>query len=481
MSNIYSVILAGGSGSRLWPLSRDMHPKQLLKLSEDYTLFQSTFLRLINDVNDKNIITITNIKHESIVKQQLDEIKTKFCRKSDYKVITEPISKNTAPAIALSVKYIMEKIAVSETDPVILVAPSDQLILNEKCFSDALEEGQKLASAGYIVTFGVEPQKIDIGLGYIKTKKDKKIAEFSDAAQKVAEFIEKPEHENAVKFVKSKKYLWNSGIFMFKASIFMAELKKHCPEIHKIINNIELTDTAPSVPYQIFDKMPDISIDYALMEKSKKLAAVPMDCNWADLGSWETIYEISEKDKNGNYISGNVIDFESKNSMIYSTSKLVTTIGLENTIVVETEDALLVCNKDNAQDVKKIYNKLKSNNDAAHLVHKTMYRPWGYYTVLQEGEGFLTKCIVVNAGAKLSVQLHHHRSEHWVVLEGKAKVLKGEEFIELIPGESVDLAVEEIHSLQNPYNEPLKILEVQRGSILDENDIERLEDIYGRA
>lgn len=481
MSNLYSVILAGGSGSRLWPLSREMHPKQLLKMNEDYTLFQSTFLRLINDIDDKNIISITNIKHEPIVRQQLNEIKEKFCRESDYKVITEPVSKNTAPAIALSIKYILENLVKNNNDPIILAVASDQLILDEKCFSEAIEEGQKLAEKGHIVTFGIEPQKVDVGLGYIKTKKDKKLSEISENAQKVSEFIEKPEFKQAEEFVKSNKYFWNSGIIMFKASVMMTELKKHCPEIYKLINDSELTDNSPTISYQEFEKMPDISIDYALLEKSKKLVLLPMNCYWYDMGSWEAIYDISEKDENGNYVSGNVIDIDSKDSIIYSTSKLVTTIGLKDIIVVETEDALLVCDRAKAQDVKKIYSKLKDNNDTAHQVHKTVYRPWGYYTVLQEGDGFLTKCIMVNSGAKLSLQLHHHRSEHWVVLEGKAKVVKGNNSYDLLPGESIDLAIEEIHSLQNPYKEPLKILEVQKGDILDENDIERIEDIYGRV
>ncbi len=482
MTNLYSIILAGGSGSRLWPLSREMHPKQLLKMNDDYTLFQSTFLRLIGDIDDKNIITVTNIKHEPAVKQQLTELKEKFCRNIDYKVVVEPVSKNTAPALALATKYIAEKIVQNKNvDPVILSVPSDQLILDEKCFSEAIEEGSKLAQAGYIVAFGVKPLKDDTGLGYIKTKKDKKVSELSETGQKVAEFIEKPALQEAQKFAKSDKYLWNSGIFMFKASTLMAELKKHSPNIYKVIKDANLETTSPSMAYQEFDKMPDISIDYALMEKSKKLAVLPLNCYWYDMGSWEAIYEVSEKDENENYISGNVIDIDSKNSLIYSTSSLVTTIGLENTIVVETEDAILVCDKSKAQDVKELYEQLKGKNDSTHSVHKTMYRPWGYYTVLQQGEGFLTKCIMVNSGAKLSLQLHHHRSEHWVVLEGKAKVIKGEEEFILSPGESIDLAVKEVHSLQNPYNEPLKILEVQRGDILDENDIVRIQDVYGRA
>ena len=268
---------------------------------------------------------------------------------------------------------------------------------------------------------------------------------------------------------------------MFKASVIMKELKKYAPEIIDILKNAPISKDIPSMEYQEFKNMPDISIDYAVMENSKKIALLPLDCGWNDLGSWEAIYDISKKDKNGNYIMGNVIDIGSKNSMIYSTSKLVTSIGLRDTVIVETEDALLVCDKSRTQDVKKIYNTLKDKNDNAFMVHKTVYRPWGYYTVMQEGDGFLTKCIVVNCGAKLSLQKHFHRSEHWVVLEGKAYVVKGEEAYELNPGESIDIGIEEVHSLQNPYEKPVKILEVQKGDKLDENDIVRLEDMYGRV
>ena len=227
--------------------------------------------------------------------------------------------------------------------------------------------------------------------------------------------------------------------------------------------------------------MPNISFDYAIMEKSDNIALVKLESDWKDLGSWQSIYDVSEKDKNGNVFVGHVLDKNSKNSFVYASSKLVTTIGLEDTIIVETEDAVLACKKDQAQNVKQIYETLKKQNDNTHLVHKTVYRPWGFYTVIAQGEGFLTKIIHVNKGQKLSVQSHNFRSEHWVVVEGKALVLKGEEFIELNCGDSIDLAVEEVHSLQNPYDEPVKVLEVQQGDILDENDIVRLEDMYGRV
>lgn len=484
--SLYALILAGGSGSRLWPLSRELHPKQLMKIEGDYTLFQAAFIRLVNCVDDKNILSITNVKLETQVRTQLKELQEKFCRNSSYRVVTEPESKNTAPAIALGIKFVekMQDAALGncpKEDPIIISVPSDSLIGDEEKFSDAINEAVKLAEENYIVALGVKPERADAGLGYIKTKRNKKIKDISMDALKVEYFIEKPDKESAQEFVDSKKYYWNSGIYVFKASVMMAELKKYEPEIVDILKKSEISSQTPTIAYTDFEKMPDISIDYAVMEATKKLAMVPLDCEWKDVGSWDAIYEISEKDENGNYLMGNVVDLGSKNSMIYSTSKLITSIGLEDTVVVETEDALLVCDRENSNDVKKIVSHLKERGDEVQLTHKTVYRPWGYYTVLTEGNGFLTKCIYVNPGAKLSVQLHHHRSEHWVVVEGKAMVLKGEELFELQNGESVDIEVEEKHSLQNPFDEPLKILEVQQGDILDENDIVRFEDMYGRV
>ena len=480
MNNVlYGLILAGGSGSRLWPLSRELYPKQLLKIGGKSTLFQATFNRLANSIDDKNIYSITNVKHSANVRMQLNEIQKKLCRKTGYEIITEPIGKNTAPAIALSVQYIKNNAGKSK-DPIILVVPSDQSIGDEIEFSKIIKKGQKLAKEGYIVTFGITPKRPDTGFGYIKTDKSTKIQKIVKSALEVSEFKEKPNSKTAEEYVKSGKYFWNAGIFMFKSSIFMNELKKYCPEIIDILKTAKIKDTEPTIEYDTFNKMPNISIDYAVMEKSKKIVLLPLDCDWNDLGSWEAIYDVSEKDKNGNFKFGNVIDVGSKNSMIYSTSKLVTTIGLKDMVVIETEDALLVCDKKKTQDVKKIYEKLKDKNDPTHQVHKTVYRPWGYYTVLQQGEGFLTKCISVNSGAKLSLQKHFHRSEHWVVLEGKAFIIRGQEQHELKAGESIDIAVEEVHSLQNPYDKPLKILEVQKGDKITEDDIIRLDDMYGR-
>lgn len=458
---MYGLILAGGSGSRLWPLSRELYPKQLLNIQNTESLLQSTFLRLKGYIAPEHIISMTGVKHSSNVLYQLSSIAEKPV------VLSEPISKNTAPAIILGAKYITETF---KEDPVILVVPSDHMIKNTEAFIETIKEGEKLAEAGHIVTFGIKPSYPETGYGYINVLE----------GHKVNKFVEKPDLELAKKYLEDGHYFWNGGIFMFKASTLLAEAQKCAPEIFEKLKNFDFTSSS-EIPFTEYDKMPSISIDYAVMEKSDKIALVQLKSDWNDLGSWKSIYDVSKKDENGNVKIGHVLDEGSKNSFVYSSSKLVATIGLEDIVLVETEDAILACKSDKTQDVKKIFDTLKKQNDNTHLIHKTVYRPWGYYTVLGEGKGFLTKMIQVNPGQKLSVQSHNHRSEHWVVLEGTAKVLlEGKEHI-LSPGHSVDIAVKEVHSLQNPYDEVLKIVEVQKGDLLIEEDIVRYEDMYGRV
>ena len=462
---MYGIILAGGSGSRLWPLSRELYPKQLLNLNSDKSLLQATFERLEGFMPKENIVSITNTKHISNVRMQLSELSSKV------NLLSEPVSKNTAPAIALAVKFIMQK---SDSDPIIIVVPSDHLIENQDKFLSTVKKGEKLAQAGYIVTFGIKPNYPETGYGYINTSE-----ELQDGF-KVKEFVEKPDLQTAEKYLKAGTYYWNSGIFMFKASTLMHEIEKLAPDIANIANEIDFTKS-DEIPFINFDKMPNISIDYAVMEKSDKIALVKLESDWNDLGSWQSIYDVSQKDKNGNVFVGHVLDKDSKNSFVYSSSKLVATIGLEDTVIVETEDAILACKKDKTQDVKHIYNILKEQNDNTHLIHKTVYRPWGFYTVIAQGKGFITKIIHVNPGQKLSLQSHNYRSEHWVVLSGMALVkLDGKDYT-LSPGHSVDIPVKAIHSLQNPFDEDLEIIEVQKGEILLEEDIIRYEDMYGRV
>ncbi len=462
---MYGIILAGGSGSRLWPLSRELYPKQLLNIISDKSLLQSTFERLTRCMNENQILSITNTKHAANVKMQIQELT------DNPVVLSEPVAKNTAPAIALAVKYILQ---TTGDDPVIIVVPSDHLIKDNEKFADTVRKGEKLAQEGYIVTFGIQPDYPETGYGYINTLKP------LNSGYKVKEFVEKPDLITAEKYLKAGTYYWNSGIFMFKASVMMKEIEKLAPDIAKITNNVDFTKSK-DIPFVEFDKMPSISIDYAIMEKSDKIALLKLESDWNDLGSWKSIYDVSNKDENNNVFVGHVIDEGSKNSFVYASSKLVTTIGLEDTVIIETEDAILACKKDKTQDVKHIYETLKKQNDDTHLVHKTVYRPWGFYTVIAQGNGFQSKILHVNPGQKLSIQSHNHRSEHWVVLNGTAKViLEGKELI-LSPGHSVDIPVKAIHSLQNPYKEDVEVIEVQKGDILLEDDIIRYEDMYGRV
>lgn len=456
---MFGVILAGGSGSRLWPLSRELYPKQLLNLCAEKSLLQSTFEMLNKFIPASEIISVTNSKHQANVKMQLGDL----CESPV--ILAEPLSKNTAPAIAICVKYILE---TSDNDETILVVPSDLLIKENEKFKQTVISAQKYVDEGKIVTFGIKPTYPETGFGYIHS-----------VDNKVTKFTEKPNNETVLTYLKDENYYWNSGIFMFKVSTIMKELETHCPDIMNILQNIKCSDN--KISFTEFDKMPNISIDYALMEKSDNIAMVELQSDWKDLGSWKSIYEVSPKDENNNVFVGHVLDKDSKNSFVYSSSKLVATIGLEDTIVIETEDAILACKKDKTQEVKQIYETLKQQHDGTQKVHKTVYRPWGFYTVIAEGKGFQTKIIHVNVGQKLSVQSHNHRSEHWVVLSGMAKVvLEGKDHI-LSPGHSVDIPIKAIHSLQNPFEEDLEIIEVQKGDILSEDDIIRYEDMYGRA
>lgn len=464
---MFSIILAGGSGSRLWPLSRELYPKQLLNIQNKDSLLQETFKRVLEIIPSEKIINVTNTKHFANVKYQLSSI-TK-----DPVVLSEPESKNTAPAIAIAVKYILDKHKKSE-DEIVLVVPSDHKIKNLSKFKQSVKTAEKLAKQGYLVTFGVKPDYPETGYGYIKTAKE------IDNGFLVDKFDEKPSKSTVAKYLNDSDMYWNSGMFMFKLGVFMDELKKYSPDISSIVEKFDFSKS-DEVLYTYFERMPNISIDYALMEKSKNIAMAKLESDWLDVGSWKSIYDVSKKDMDNNVKIGHVLDLDSKDSLMYSSSKLVATVGLEDVILVETEDAVLACKKDKVQDVKQIFETLKQQHDNTQMVHKTVYRPWGYYTVLAQGDGFLTKLIQVNPGQKLSVQSHNHRSEHWVVLKGTAKVvLEGKEHI-LSPGHSVDIAVKAIHSLQNPYKETLQIVEVQKGDLLIEEDIVRYEDMYGRV
>lgn len=466
---MYGLILAGGSGSRLWPLSRELCPKQLLALDGNDSLLQSTFKRLANIVPEKNIICVTNIKHANDVKFQISKLS------KNLKLICEPVAKNTAPAIAVTLEYLKQK---NEDDKLVLIAPSDLLIGNFEAYQKAIKDAEKLAKEGYIVTFGIKPSYPETAYGYVKVGEKRKTGYIVD------KFVEKPDSQLAKSYIENSSYYWNGGMFLAKVSVLLDELKSYCSDIYDNIKGVDFSQenkNVVSIPYSIFENIPEISIDYAVMEKSDKLAMVQLDCDWRDLGSWQSLYDVKEKDKKGNVIEGNVVADCVEDSLIYSSKKLVAASDIKDLIVVETEDAVMVCKKDQSQEVKKIYDKLKENNSNARMVHKTVFRPWGYYTCLAEGTGYLTKIISVSPKQKLSIQSHNHRSEHWVVLEGNALVVLEDEEHYLNPGQSIDIPVQAKHSLQNPYDEEVRIIEVQKGDYISEDDIIRYEDAYGRV
>lgn len=459
-----SIILAGGSGSRLWPLSRDMYPKQLLSLDDNYSLLQQTFLRLKTFSEGSEILTITNIKHFSDIKLQLNQID------KENVVLGEPLGKNTAPAIASALAYFKHH---SEDDDVVIILPSDHLIKDVKSFNHTVEQAKILAEQGFIVTFGIKPTYPETGYGYVKTLKPLSVG------YEVDRFVEKPDAGTALKYLESGDYYWNGGIFMGKISVFLNELHKYASDIYSHLEELDFSDN--KIKYSVYEKMPSISIDYAVMEKSERIALVELQSDWNDLGSWQSIYNIKNKDENGNVLTGKVVVDNVKNSLVYSQKELVAVSGLENIILVETEDAIMACKLDESQNVKKLYEKLKEKASDTIKLHKTVFRPWGYYTCMNSGDGYLTKTICVLPKQKLSIQSHNHRSEHWVVLEGKALVLLDGKENYLESGDSIDIPQQAKHSLQNPYDTELKIIEVQKGDYISEDDIIRYEDCYGRV
>lgn len=459
-----TIILAGGSGSRLWPLSRDLYPKQLLTLDDKESLLQQTYKRSMLFSNFEDIVTVTNIKHYSNIKLQLNKInKTNI-------VIAEPLLKNTAPAIACALEYFEQK---ANADDIVLIVPSDHLITKNDKFIQTIKEGEALAKDGYIVTFGIKPTYPETGYGYVKTQ------EKLLCGLKVDRFVEKPNIDLAKEYIKAGNYYWNSGIFMGKISVLLDEFKNLMPDIYENLVKLDFSKET-KINYEIYEKMPSISIDYAIMEKSKKIALVELLSDWNDLGSWQSLYSIKQKDSNGNVIIGNVITNNVKNSFIYSQKELIAASDLEDVILIETEDAVMACKMKDSQNVKKLYEKLKAQESDTTKTHKTVFRPWGYYTCLNAGKGYLTKFICVMPHQKLSLQSHSYRSEHWVILEGTALVIKDNTTYNVYSGDSIDIPIGIKHSLQNPHDTELKIIEVQKGDYISEDDIIRYEDLYGR-
>ena len=466
-----SVILSGGVGSRLWPLSRGMYPKQLLCLADEtLSMLQQTVLRV--DGLAESTLIVCNEQHRFMVGEQLNQI-----NRSNNKIILEPEGRNTAPAIALAA------FLVAQTDPneVMLVMPADHVILDVERFHEAAESASKLAVEGGVVTFGIVPQGPETGYGYIKAGKAVKYGGFS-----VAEFKEKPALEIAQEYVASGDYYWNGGIFVFTAKAYLEELKMFEPEVYDAVEK-SINGATPDLDFirideRAFGVSPSVSIDYAIMERTNRANVVPLDAGWSDVGSWSALWDVSKKDVNGNAIKGDVLMSNTRNSHIYSENKLVATVGVENLVIVETDDAILVTHRDESQNVKAVVSQLESMGRKQVSHHRKVYRPWGWFDSIDSGDRFQVKRIQVKPGAKLSVQMHYHRAEHWVVVRGTAEVLNGEETTLLRENESTYIPIGTTHALRNPSEtQMLEIIEVQSGSYLGEDDIVRFEDNYGRA
>lgn len=471
------VILSGGSGTRLWPLSRSSYPKQFLPITEEKTLFQLTLERIskLNQelANFQNPIIVTNENHRFIVAEQLRQQKTAA------QILLEPIARNTAPAIAAAAE-----LALSHgEDPVLLILAADHIIEQQEAFNQAVAVGLSAAEAGKLVTFGIVPTAPETGYGYIKSQN--KIEKTQLQSYPVAQFVEKPNFETAQQYLADGFYLWNSGMFMFKASIYLQELEKFNPSIVKNAKNA-IRESKNDLDFVRLDKAsfeqcPEDSIDYAVMEKTEHAVVVPLNANWNDVGAWNSVWGVSQKDENGNSLRGDVITHNTHNSLIHAETRLVSTLGLENVVVIETADAVLVADQSKVQDIKKIVEKLKSAQRFEVDQHRKVYRPWGSYDSINSGSRYQVKCIVVNPGQKLSLQMHHHRAEHWIVVNGTAKVRKGDETILLTENQSIYIPLGETHALENPGKVPLELIEVQSGSYLGEDDIVRFEDVYGRV
>ncbi|HET6464311.1 MAG TPA: mannose-1-phosphate guanylyltransferase/mannose-6-phosphate isomerase [Nitrospiria bacterium] len=490
-SKLYPVILAGGSGSRFWPLSRELYPKQLLKLIGEETMLQRTLRCAMSAAPPENIHVVTHRRQADPVRMQAAAV---VSLPPDH-ILAEPKARNTAAAIGLAAAVLNRK----DPEAVMVVMPSDHVILKNSAFARAVRAAGRLAVDGWLVTFGIKAAEPETGYGYIRRGRPlrSRLSKRGAIAYEVGRFTEKPDRATARRYVSDGRFYWNSGIFVWKASVILDAIRQLQPRLYRGLAVIQAamgTSEEEKTIEDVYDRLEAVSIDYGILERlpargggpagraglHKKLAVLPVDMGWSDVGSWTALEQISRPDSMGNVTVGNVIDLDSRNSILYADKRLVATIGLEDVIVVDTEDATLVCRKSRAQDVRTVVATLQRRNAEEHRVHRTVWRPWGSYTVLENGDRYKIKRILVNPKARLSLQLHHRRSEHWVVVSGAARVTCGERVYDLGVNEGTYIPMDTKHRLENPGAEPLQIIEVQNGDYLGEDDIVRFQDDYGR-
>ncbi|HEX7375099.1 MAG TPA: mannose-1-phosphate guanylyltransferase/mannose-6-phosphate isomerase [Steroidobacteraceae bacterium] len=469
------VILSGGSGTRLWPLSRELYPKQLLPLVGKRTMLQETAARLEGLPGVAGPVVVCNESHRFMVAEQLREIGAVA-----QAILLEPVGRNTAPAVAVAALTAIEQARAADVDadPVLLVLPADHVIRQVPAFQQAVSAGLAAAETGKLVTFGVVPDRPETGYGYIRR------APGEGPTYPVQRFVEKPDVATAGQYVASGEYYWNSGMFMFRASVYLAELKRHAPAM---LVACETTVAAARrdldftrLPKEEFSACPSDSVDYAVMEKTELAVVVPLDAGWSDVGSWSALQDALPTDGQGNVVAGDVLTENTHGCYLHSTSRLIGAVGLRDHVVVETKDAVLVAPRDRVQDVKNLVNQLKAQGRYETSLHREVFRPWGSYDSVDNGERFQVKRLVVKPGASMSLQLHHHRAEHWIVVSGTARITRGDEVFLLGENESTYIPMGTKHRIENPGKVELHIIEVQSGSYLGEDDIVRFEDIYGR-
>lgn len=472
------VILSGGAGTRLWPVSREGHPKPFMKLADGQSLLLKTYLRAVDVALGGEILTVTNRDYYFMSKDELNKAKLGQQKNGTY--LLEPVGRNTAPAVAMAALHVAEKYG---RDAILLVLAADHLIQDQQAFAKAVSEAANLAHDGLLVTFGIVPNAPETGFGYIEA------GGFHGTGRSVERFVEKPSLEKAKEYLTAGNFFWNSGMFCFKAGTVLEELAAHAPDVLKASEacwaamqvGASNKDSMLEIPAELFSNVPDISVDYAIMEHSTNVAVVPADFGWSDIGSWNAVSLLAAPDEENNRVIGEAIFVDSKNTFVQSEDRLIASVGIENLIIVDTPDALLVAHADKAQDVKKVVAQLIKKNHFAYKLHRTVCRPWGTYTVLEEGPRFKIKRIEVKPGGSLSLQMHHHRSEHWIVVSGMARVVNGECEIFVGTNQSTYIPAGHQHRLENPGVLDLVMIEVQSGEYLGEDDIVRFQDIYGRV